>query len=131
MRSISVYIRSIPLLVVLTGFSIGGCATPGPDKKPLEPIHSVSLSSGTLHISVSSHGCTKKEDFKIDSYKQKQTHVRIERLKHDGCRRRKHLTKLSFPLKDIGVTNDQKIVIDNPIKAFKKPGFTKYKNSSK
>lgn len=131
MRIISTYTPPILLLLLLIAFSVSGCATQSFEPKALESIHSVSLTSDALHISVSSHGCTKKDDFKIDSYQEQNKHIRIERLKYDGCRRRKHLVKFSFTLKEIGVTSDEAIVLDNPIKAFAKPGFANYHKSSK
>lgn len=125
MQAFSIQVKSIILMVMLTGVSMTGCATQSVEPQRLETIHSVSVASGSLTIGVSSNGCTKKESFKVHVVQGEPAYITIERIKYDGCKRMRHLVNISFPLEELGVDSSDTIVVENPLKAFKKVGFAK------
>ncbi|MFK8048396.1 MAG: hypothetical protein AB8B81_08185 [Halioglobus sp.] len=94
-------------------------------KAIMEPLHSVSISTSSLKISVTSNGCTKKEhfDFVIEPGDVKQ--LSIVRNKYDGCRRVPNQVSFKYALTEIGLSEKEAVIVRNPIVAFKKQTFSK------
>ncbi len=93
MRRFDGWLLALPL--ALTGCAQWGEAAPPRKGEALPPLHSVALEGGALHFSVTSHGCTRAEDFVI---RREGEGLAIVRLRPDLCRRAPFARAIRLPL---------------------------------
>ena len=91
----------------------------------MESLHSISISTSSLKISVTSNGCTKKEHFDFVLEPGDVKRLSIVRNKHDGCRRAPNQVSFKYALTEIGLSEKDAVIVRNPIAAFKKQTFSK------
>lgn len=111
---------------VVSFVALTSCSATANSKKPtMEPLHSVSISTSSLKISVTSNGCTKQEHFDFVIEPGEVNQLSVVRTKYDGCRRVPKQVTFKYTLADIGLSEKSEIRIKNPIVAFKKQTFSK------
>jgi hypothetical protein len=85
------------------------------DTMKLEPLYGLQLVEQQFIIKVKSHGCTKVEDFIIDSVHSsdsQQTQLRIIRQQADHCRAMPHIIELAL---QFNTHADRSYYINNPL----------------
>lgn len=73
-------------------------------KESKETLHGLYIDKETVTVTVTSTGCTKKEDFTIMLRKSRPPIITFIRLKPDLCRAAPHKINIQFPLKEVGAT---------------------------
>ena len=74
-------------------------------RKSIEILHGLVLTETTATITVTSNGCTAKEDFQIQLQESKPPILTIIRVKPDLCEAAPHSIDIIFSLKEIGSAN--------------------------
>jgi hypothetical protein len=100
------------------------CQTTASAPDVTTPLHAVNFEERGVIVVVTSNGCTRKGDFSIHA--EGDTAVpglRIQRDKHDGCRRKRFRKKLLFTWRELGVDNGQAFALTNPLKPFVEQRF--------
>ena len=104
---------------------LGGCATvPPPILAPagapfeeLEPLIAARAGPEALTITVSSHGCTQKEDFAVFlERKGSAIQLAFGRKKIDVCRAAPRPVDLTFTWAELGVAAPEPVFLLNPLK---------------
>lgn len=105
---------------------IGGCATvPPPILAPagapfeeLEPLLAARAGAGALTITVSSHGCTTKDDFAVFvERKGSAVQLAFGRKKIDVCKAAPSPVELVFTYAELGVAAPEPVFLLNPLKS--------------
>ncbi len=78
---------------------------PVPEEKRVETLHGLVLTETTATITVTSTGCTAKEDFELRLQESEPPILTITRVKPDLCRAAPHSIDIVFSLKEIGSAN--------------------------
>ena len=83
----------------------------------LEPLQAVRVERGDLVIRVSSNGCTRQEDFSVESQRRDGlTAFSFIRKRPDNCRALvAEGVELRYPLDDFGVQRGGQIRVRNPL----------------
>lgn len=112
---------------ILIGLATGCTnSTPSTSTDKLAIIHSFRLTETHLIFSVSSNGCTDKNNFKLRFEPFPSARLSIIQLKYDGCRRRKKEVTLKYSLQTVNISVDQAFVLNNPVKPYQKTIFQDY-----
>lgn len=115
--------------VILLGLSVSACviidadegrhdiAVTKSDGHPLEPLYATRVERDDLVVRVSSNGCTKPEDFAVESSRRDDlTSFTFVRKRPDMCRALlAEGVELRFPLDAYGVDRGGRIRVRNPL----------------
>ncbi|MDH3600539.1 MAG: hypothetical protein OEU26_12965 [Candidatus Tectomicrobia bacterium] len=77
----------------------------------VETLHGLMLTESQVIITVTSNGCTGKEDFKIELKESQPPIATFIRVQPDYCRAVAHSVDIAFSLKEVGAAE---FTLDNP-----------------
>jgi hypothetical protein len=119
-------------LILAAGATLAACTAgptrmvppPGAGFEELEPLYAVSAGREALTISVSSSGCTRKEDFAFFVERRSgAVSLSFGRRRLDTCQSfAMGRTDLTFSYAELGVAPNSRFFVMNPLAAWTGPG---------